>query len=470
MKTILLTITALFMMSANFAIAQVTIGSLDDPQEFSVLELVSTSGGLRLPQLDTDQRDALDFDGHADEARGLQIFNIDTKCIETWNGTEWIMQCDCGDHPCPPAPLSCGITASNSDKTFTAIADPAAVKYEFFDGTASQGVQTDNFITFATTRTPGNISVKYYYPLSFLMPAMVEVEGNDGSEWKYGNSNTPTTVTIPDLQWAKTEITQAQFEYVFPDRRGVNNSYDYYKRSDNYFTCLNNDTTAYAPSSSKPADMICWYDAIAYCNKLSAMEGKTPCYTVDGISNWLNFSYSSIPESSDDHTAWDAATCDFTADGYRLPTEWEWEYAARGGTANTSPVYSGSSYSDNSDNDAALGAVGWYWDNIDKTSGNADYGTHLVGGKDDNDLGLFDMSGNVWEWCWNKWDATYGSNIGTPFSTPTGTAEVSTGSSVTDVVRGGSWVNRASFCRVSLRNSYYPYLRDKDCGFRVVCK
>ncbi|MDR1372570.1 MAG: hypothetical protein LBJ17_05520 [Dysgonamonadaceae bacterium] len=102
MKKILLTMTVLFTLSASCAFAQVTIGSLDDPQKFSILELVSTSGGLRLPQLDIDQRDALDFEGHADEARGLQIFNIDTKCIETWNGAEWIMQCDCGDHPCPP--------------------------------------------------------------------------------------------------------------------------------------------------------------------------------------------------------------------------------------------------------------------------------------------------------------------------------------------------------------------------------
>ncbi|MDR1373336.1 MAG: hypothetical protein LBJ17_09540 [Dysgonamonadaceae bacterium] len=102
MKKILYTMTALFMLSAIGAEAQVNIGSLAEPQSFSLLELEGGgTRGLRLPQLDSDQRDALDFTGHETEALGLQIFNTTTKCVETWNGVEWIMQCDCGDHPCP---------------------------------------------------------------------------------------------------------------------------------------------------------------------------------------------------------------------------------------------------------------------------------------------------------------------------------------------------------------------------------
>ncbi|MDR1372419.1 MAG: fibrobacter succinogenes major paralogous domain-containing protein [Dysgonamonadaceae bacterium] len=99
MKRIFLNIAIIVMFAAG-AQAQVTIGSLDDPQPFSVLELISNSGGLRLPQLDTDQRDALDFEGHADEALGLQIFNTTTKCVETWNGVEWIAAC----FTCPACP------------------------------------------------------------------------------------------------------------------------------------------------------------------------------------------------------------------------------------------------------------------------------------------------------------------------------------------------------------------------------
>ncbi|MDR1371978.1 MAG: formylglycine-generating enzyme family protein [Dysgonamonadaceae bacterium] len=448
MKTILFTMTALFMLSANSAQAQVTIGSLAEPQSFSILELEGGGArGLRLPQLDSDQRDALDFTGHETEALGLQIFNTDTECVETWNGVEWIQACY-NNTPTPvPSPLSavsCGIT--NTDATvFTAKADPAAVKYEFYDNGTPQGKQTSNVFDFKTTRTVSEITVKYYYPPAFLKPKMLPVAGS--SSWKYGESNTPTTVTIPDLQWSETEITQAQFEAVFTDRGGLA-----YSAGGNNFACSTNPN--YAPSSSKPAEMISWYDAIAYCNKLSAMEGKELCYAVSGVSDWLNLKYTDIPGNSTNNANWDAATCNFTKNGYRLPTSSEWEYAARGGSVRTADyTYSGSS---------TIGDVAWYWGDIDQTSGNTGYGTHPVGGLKDNELGLYDMSGNVWEWCWNWYDETF------PQATPTGST-ASTGSSYR-VLRGGSWLDDASNCRVSNRGYNYPYSRLNRYGFRVVCR
>ncbi|MDR1745788.1 MAG: formylglycine-generating enzyme family protein [Tannerella sp.] len=82
--------------------AQVTIGDLKNPESFSILELISGGNrGLRLPQLTTAQRDALDFTGHEAEAQGLQIFNTTTKCVETWNGADWILACECGEALCP---------------------------------------------------------------------------------------------------------------------------------------------------------------------------------------------------------------------------------------------------------------------------------------------------------------------------------------------------------------------------------
>ncbi|MDR1372945.1 MAG: hypothetical protein LBJ17_07525 [Dysgonamonadaceae bacterium] len=105
MKTILYTITALFILSATGAQAQVTIGSLEKAQEFSILELEGNGErGMRLPQLTAGQREALQqtFGEKATaEALGLQIFNTTTGCVETWNGTEWILQCACGSQPCP---------------------------------------------------------------------------------------------------------------------------------------------------------------------------------------------------------------------------------------------------------------------------------------------------------------------------------------------------------------------------------
>jgi glutamate synthase (NADPH/NADH) small chain len=130
------------------------------------------------------------------------------------------------------------------------------------------------------------------------------------------------------------------------------------------------------------------------------MEGKEPCYSVD-VNNyevdWLNLDYTDIPSTG--NISWDAATCNFTANGYRLPTESEWEYAARGGIQTHNYTYSGSS---------TVGTVAWYWENIDQISGNSGYGTHSVKTRDYNERCLYDMSGNLCEWCWNWYDSTEG--------------------------------------------------------------
>jgi len=170
-----------------------------------------------------------------------------------------------------------------------------------------------------------------------------------------------------------------------------------------------------------PVEKVSWYDVTEFCNKLSEREG-------------LQKAYSGVGES---------ITCFFNSNGYRLPTEAEWEYAARGGSHFKGCKYSGS-------ND--IDAVAWY-------NGNSGNNTHNVGTKQPNELGLYDMSGNVWEWCWD-WKDDYSS---VSLSAPKGP---NCGSN--RIVRGGSWGSDLKRCRVAHRDDYHPDSRYYSLGFRVV--
>jgi sulfatase modifying factor 1 len=171
-----------------------------------------------------------------------------------------------------------------------------------------------------------------------------------------------------------------------------------------------------------PVELVSWYEAVEYCNRLSQRDGLAPCYSGSDYS----------------------ITCDFSANGYRLPTEAEWEYAARGGKQSKSTTYAGS-------NSASV--AGWYSDNSNAT-------THPVGQKRRNELGLYDMSGNVWEWCWD-W---YGPYVSIQETDPQGAQPGSE-----RVIRGGCWnSSAASFLRPTYRNVRSPVRTDIAVGFRPV--
>ena len=174
-----------------------------------------------------------------------------------------------------------------------------------------------------------------------------------------------------------------------------------------------------AEATQRPVEQVSWFDSVRFCNVLSRKLGLRAAYTVG---------------AGDEPTV----TCDFSAPGFRLPTEAEWECAARAGTASP---YSGSD---------DLDEVGWYDDNSEAT-------THAVGQKKANGWGLYDMSGNVWEWTWDIF-GDYGGNVTDPTGASTGAFRVN---------RGGSWYYSAQRARVAFRYRYDPTLRNVNLGFRL---
>jgi len=225
--------------------------------------------------------------------------------------------------------------------------------------------------------------------------------------------------------------------------------------------------TGYSSGMSDPVQEVNWYHAIAFCNKLSIEEGLERVYSVTGIADtdeaWSSLNYASIPTSSD--SDWDEASCGWDVDGYRLPTEMEWMWAAMSAEDDYTKDFAGD------DGTNSIDEYAWYyWNSGDEyLSGERDTEeidsnncrTHPVGEKNANEIGLHDMSGNVWEWCWDWYVSDY----------PTGEVTDYRGaaSGTNRVMRGGSWDSEASYCTVAIRfGDGVPYAQFYGLGFRVV--
>ncbi|SIQ12752.1 Formylglycine-generating enzyme, required for sulfatase activity, contains SUMF1/FGE domain [Alkalispirochaeta americana] len=200
-----------------------------------------------------------------------------------------------------------------------------------------------------------------------------------------------------------------------------------------------------APEAGEhPVDQVSWYDAIAFANKLSLAEGRSPLYHVEGV-DFETLTYQDIPV--DPHEAWDNPTVDWSGDGYRLPTEMEWMWAALGADALNPREVNSQGYRQRFAGEAgapedAGGMADYAW--FSSTSGRT---TRPAGTKLPNQLGLYDMSGNVWEWSYDFWEP-----LPSAFRT----------------LRGGGWMSLSTNLAVTNRSEGVPHYRYYGYGFRLV--
>jgi formylglycine-generating enzyme required for sulfatase activity len=245
------------------------------------------------------------------------------------------------------------------------------------------------------------------------------------------------TNTVSAFYMDATEVTKAKWDEVHS--WAIANSYTF-------------DNAGLGKATDHPVHTVNWYDCVKWANARSEMEGLTPCYLAETTTGTVY------------RTGALAPACDWYANGYRLPTEAEWEKASRGGASGTRFPWTGVDTIQHARANYYASPGGYDTSptsGYHPAAGTTSPRTMAVGSFAPNGYGLYDMAGNVVEWCWDWYSSTYyGSS---PSTDPTGP-----GSGSYRVLRGGSWYGSASLCRVASRIIYSPGSGTYDLGFRLV--
>jgi len=262
-------------------------------------------------------------------------------------------------------------------------------------------------------------------------PLMITVEGGTfqmGSESGDPDEKPIHKVTVSTFRICEHELTVKEYKQYIDATNGKMP-----EPPDNEWYISHQDTKKFYTTAGKtwwgwkedyPMHNVTWFDAVNYCNWLSTKEGLTKCYTKNADGGW---------------------DTDLSKNGYRLPTEAEWEYAARGGNKSTGKKFAGSNVADE---------VCWY-DETTLLSGPKSIKT-----KKANELGIYDMSGNVWEWCSDYYTKGYYKN--SPLKDPMNSV-----SQTYRVLRGGGWHYQGAYATVTSRDGPEAFYTNYMYGFRL---